>query len=65
MRRTPKYAAVTKDEAQRRRWTFYEAVKKKNRYQVRPDNGSLWISVLLRHYQAVASKFNDLDKEEQ
>jgi len=22
-----KYAAMTKDEAQRRRWTFYEAVK--------------------------------------
>jgi hypothetical protein len=27
MRRTYQYAAVTKDEAQRRRWTFYEAVK--------------------------------------
>jgi 5,10-methylenetetrahydrofolate reductase len=27
MRRTEKYAAMTKDEAQRRRWTFYEAVK--------------------------------------
>jgi hypothetical protein len=27
MRRTYKYAAMTKDEAQRRRWTFYEAVK--------------------------------------
>ena len=26
MRRTYQYAAVTKDEAQRRRWTFYEAV---------------------------------------
>ena len=26
MRRTEKYAAVTKDEAQRSRWTFYEAV---------------------------------------
>jgi hypothetical protein len=26
MRRTEKYAAMTKDEAQRRRWTFYEAV---------------------------------------
>ena len=28
MRRTHKYAAVTEDEAQHRRWTFYEAVKK-------------------------------------
>ncbi len=27
MRRTYQYASVTKDEAQRRRWTFYEAVK--------------------------------------
>jgi len=27
MRRTYQYAAVTKDEVQRRRWTFYEAVK--------------------------------------
>ena len=27
MRRTYQYAAMTKDEAQRRRWTFYEAVK--------------------------------------
>jgi hypothetical protein len=27
MRRTWKYAAMTKEEAQRRRWTFYEAVK--------------------------------------
>ena len=27
MRRTYQYAAVTKDEAQRSRWTFYEAVK--------------------------------------
>jgi hypothetical protein len=26
MRRTSEYVAVTKDEAQRRRWTFYEAV---------------------------------------
>jgi len=26
MRRTYQYAAVTKDEAQRRRWIFYEAV---------------------------------------
>ena len=26
MRRTEKYAAVTKDEAERSRWTFYEAV---------------------------------------
>jgi hypothetical protein len=27
MKGTYEYAAVTKDEAQRRRWTFYEAVK--------------------------------------
>ena len=27
MRRTYQYVAMTKDEAQRRRWTFYEAVK--------------------------------------
>src|SRR5512139_2270251 len=27
MRRTEKYAAMMKDEAQRRRWTFCEAVK--------------------------------------
>jgi len=27
MRHTYQYAAVTKDEAQRRRWTFYEVVK--------------------------------------
>jgi hypothetical protein len=26
MRRTYQYVAMTKDEAQRRRWTFYEAV---------------------------------------
>ena len=26
MRRTEKYAAMTKDAAQRSRWTFYEAV---------------------------------------
>jgi hypothetical protein len=26
MRRTEKYAAMTKDEAERSRWTFYEAV---------------------------------------
>jgi len=26
MSRTYKYAAVTKDEAEHRRWTFYEAV---------------------------------------
>ena len=30
MRRTWKYAAVTKDEAQQSRWTFDEAVKTKN-----------------------------------
>jgi len=30
MRRTEKYAAVTKDEAERRRWAFYEAVKIQN-----------------------------------
>ena len=47
MRRTYQYAAVTKDEAQRRpsallravsmsngRWTFYEAVKEGNREEV-------------------------------
>jgi branched-chain amino acid transport system substrate-binding protein len=28
MRRTSKYGAMTQDEAQRRRWAFYEAVKK-------------------------------------
>jgi hypothetical protein len=33
MRRTEKYAAVTKDEAQRRRWTFYEAVKRGKSYE--------------------------------
>ena len=27
MRRTYRYAAMTEDAAQRRRWTFYEAVK--------------------------------------
>jgi hypothetical protein len=27
MRRTNKYVGMTKDEAQRSRWTFYEAVK--------------------------------------
>jgi hypothetical protein len=27
MRRTYKYVGMTKDEAQRSRWTFYEAVK--------------------------------------
>jgi hypothetical protein len=27
MRRTYQYVAMTKDEAQRRRWPFYEAVK--------------------------------------
>ncbi len=26
MKRTYRYAAMTKDEAQRSRWTFYEAV---------------------------------------
>jgi endo-1,4-beta-mannosidase len=26
MKRTYQYAAMTEDEAQRRRWTFYEAV---------------------------------------
>ena len=36
MRRTEKYAAVTKDEAERSRWTFYEAVNSrmvKNSFQ--------------------------------
>ena len=28
MRRTYKYVGMTKDEAQRSRWTFYEAIKK-------------------------------------
>jgi hypothetical protein len=27
VRRTYRYAATTKDAAQRRRWTFYEAIK--------------------------------------
>ena len=27
MRRTYEYVAMTKDEVQRRKWTFYEAVK--------------------------------------
>ena len=29
MKRTYQYSAMTKDEAQRRRWTFYEAVNVK------------------------------------
>jgi hypothetical protein len=44
---------------------FRSRPKKKNRYQVRPDNGSLWILLLLRHYQARASKVDDPNKEEQ
>jgi hypothetical protein len=34
MRHTYQYAAVTKDEAQRRRWTFYEAVNVESFYYV-------------------------------
>jgi hypothetical protein len=29
MKRTWQYAAMTKDEVQRRRWTFYDAVSRK------------------------------------
>jgi len=32
MRRTYRYAAMTKDEAQHSRWTFYEAVKGYNKH---------------------------------
>ena len=39
--------------------------QKKNRYQVRPGNGSLRILFLLRHYQALASGVDDPNKEEQ
>ena len=43
MRRTYQYAAVTKDEAQRRRWTFYEAVKSyKNIYFKSQETPEIW-----------------------
>ena len=35
MRRSYLYAAMTEDAAQRRRWTFYEAVKFSN-FMIRP-----------------------------
>ena len=37
VRRTFGYAAMTKDEAQRRYWTFYEAIKGLKGYNMTPD----------------------------
>jgi len=41
MRRTYQYAAVTKDEAQRRRWTFYETVKGRGKIESLLINGNI------------------------